>query len=800
MQTLPRPPNDQDKPAAEPLAFSALLFLLLAHAIALSLLGFMLLHKHRSMLVELAVARAEISTSAAQSAMAGATLSGLEASEMQQIQQQLACLPGPETGIAAVSMFSLKRAQGATNLSSRVEFSSTTGRAGQTLAAGVLPSQPPASNRWTRNDLNAPALGLLVQGIAGDAVAGLWVELDPAPLLAQAEQVQREMLTKLLLLGSMAGLVLIIAFVAARRKIGQSTSVTWLTAMALLPTLIASSVLAWQAREQLSSNLQPAINAKSVAVASALAERIEHALKLGIPPAKLQGSEAYFAEVLAHHPDLARIKLTLAGISREEQRPDRQPAFENTRKAPIHDDNNVIGEISVIPDQEFVDRSLGAIAADIAVVLLVTILSFRELLASLIARQRTTTEDAQGAAEVQSLRLPLFLFILSEELTRAFMPLFFHDFAGSSGLALNTAISLPISIYMVFFALTTPYAGGWADRYGAHRVFALGALFAAGGFVWMALAGQYWEVLCARAFCASGYALGTMACQRQIIASTTGENRVRGLALFVGAVSVAAICGAAIGGVLAERLGYRLVLLFSAGVAIAGYLIFISSQRQEFAKNLTDTNFRFANLLPLLKNRRFMRLMLGAAIPAKISLAGFLFYLTPLSLQDANYSPAAIGRAIMLYYILLTASNPLASYFSERSQRHLVLILGGMLLIGLGGMAGLTAPLLPADIAVWLGIIALGLGTGLSAAPMQALALELAPTGNPTSVLVALRTLERLGSVIGPLLAGLLLGGLPGGGVMAAIGSLSLLGAILLLGLWQRTPLPASGGPEQGPA
>ena len=156
--------------------------------------------------------------------------------------------------------------------------------------------------------------------------------------------------------------------------------------------------------------------------------------------------------------------------------------------------------------------------------------------------------------------------------------------------------------------------------------------------------------------------------------------------MFVAAVSIAAICGTSIGGVLAERLGYRAVLVISAFAAVSGFVIFAVSQRSLATSSAPQANFRLADLKPLLRNRRFMSLMLGAAIPAKISLAGFLFFLTPLGLQAADYSPAAIGRAIMLYYILLTLSNPLASYLSDRWQRHLSLVLGGMLLIGLPGL------------------------------------------------------------------------------------------------------------------
>jgi MFS family permease len=765
----------------QPSLARALLFLLLAHFLALACLGFLLVHKHRSLLVELAISRAEITVSATQSAMATATLSGLEVSEMRQMQMQLAALPGPATGIAAASMFSLTQTPGAKDRSSQIDFSTAAGRQGQAIDDAVLIPLIKAGNRWSHNSLHSPTLALLVNDSGGRAVGGLLLELDPLPLKAQEVELEQEMLFKLALLAIGSGIALVFVFDRVwRRQISGGK----LMALVLLPTLLASAFLAWQSREQLAGSLQPAINAKAAAVAETLAKKIEYAVSIGIPPAKLVGASTYFAEVLAHNPDLARISLNLARGDGGQPAAPSTPASDPVSKVAIHAGGVVIGELSVMPDQAFVERALWAIAADVAVVLLVTILVFRELLASLVAQQGV----AGAVSSAQSLRLPLFLFILSEELTRAFLPLFFSDFAAAGGVTHSTAVSLPIAVYMVFFALTTPYAGGWADRYGPRRVFALGALLAASGFVWMALTGHYWSLLAARALCATGYALGTMACQRQIIATTSGENRARGLALFVAAVSIAAICGTSIGGVLAERLGYRAVLVISAFAAVSGFVIFAVSQRSLAKSSAPQANFRLADLKPLLRNRRFMSLMLGAAIPAKISLAGFLFFLTPLGLQAADYSPAAIGRAIMLYYILLTLSNPLASYLSDRWQRHLSLVLGGMLLIGLGGLAGLASNILSPALSIWFGIIALGLGTGISAAPMQALAIELADAGSATSVLVALRTLERMGSVIGPLLAGVLLTWLPASGAMVVIGCCALLGTFLLFGLGRARP------------
>jgi len=64
---------------------------------------------------------------------------------------------------------------------------------------------------------------------------------------------------------------------------------------------------------------------------------------------------------------------------------------------------------------------------------------------------------------------------------------------------------------------------------------------------------------------------------------------------------------------------------------------------------------------------------------------------------------------------------------------------------------------------------------------MQALASEVGAAAGATAVAVVLRTLERLGSVVGPLWAGLWLAGAGWNGAMAAIGIVVLAGTLLCL-------------------
>jgi predicted MFS family arabinose efflux permease len=312
-------------------------------------------------------------------------------------------------------------------------------------------------------------------------------------------------------------------------------------------------------------------------------------------------------------------------------------------------------------------------------------------------------------------------------------------------------------------------------------VFAAGVGLSLVGFAWTALAGDYWQLLPARALCAWGYATGTMACQRQLILLSGPGERARGLALFVGAVGIAAICGSSLGGLLAGQVGFRPVFALSALLALLALAVFrlAGGNASPSGPKLGESGpqLSLVELGRLLRDRRFALLMVGGAIPAKLALAGFLFYLTPLALHQQDYGPAAIGRAVMLYFVLVAAINPIASRLSDRYGWRLSLTVAGGAIIGVGGLAGL----LGGEAAVWIGIASLGVGTGIATAPMQALATEVGAAAGATSVAVVLRTIERLGSVIGPLWAGIWFAAAGWAGAMTAIGAAVLAGTLLCL-------------------
>jgi len=376
------------------------------------------------------------------------------------------------------------------------------------------------------------------------------------------------------------------------------------------------------------------------------------------------------------------------------------------------------------------------------------------------------------------IRLALFLFVFSEELSRSFMPLFAGRLGSSlAALPVEMAMALPIAVFMAGIAIASPWAGELAGRVGARRVFLMGAVPAALGSLLTGLSTSVFDLLLWRALTGVGYAMVTMACQSYISSSLRDNERAQGMGVYVAAVLTAGIGGSAMGGVLAERVGYRVSFFVSAAmVVVAGLLVSRLLAVDELAGHAPQAAGR-SRPLRLFKNWRFTLLMLFSAVPAKMALTGFLFLLVPVTLARQSWEPGDIARIMVLYPLVMVLISPLASRLADRlGWRAGQVALGGLI-----GGAGLLTPLLGGGGDVWplaVANVALAVSHGMSASPTLAMLPDICWTEcrsmGYTNVLGLVRLIERVGSVLGPLLvaAFIPLWGLTG----AALG----LGAVVL--------------------
>ncbi|HWL67496.1 MAG TPA: MFS transporter [Geminicoccus sp.] len=357
-------------------------------------------------------------------------------------------------------------------------------------------------------------------------------------------------------------------------------------------------------------------------------------------------------------------------------------------------------------------------------------------------------------------RTPLFIFVFAEQLPTSFMPLY----AGSlpspfTWLDPAVAIGLPLSAFVVAVAVATPLGGWWVGRIGSRNVFLLGALPAVLGHVLAGLASDLTMLIAARVIAAIGYALVTIACQHHFVQVANLGRQAGTLAVFVLAVVTGTICGMAIGAVVADRLGFTNTFMVAGGLVVVAALLaaWVLPADSDAVPARRAAEGGSAWLLAL-RAPRFLAIVILGAIPAKIALNGMVYYLAPLYLAQAEVTLPAIGRTIMMYSIGMLVAIRIGAWLADRRRLYLV----PMALMGLLPAAGaLLLPWQDPEVGMLIAVTALGIGHGLGSAPMLAAvpALCPGPDGRRQAALLLgfLRSAERVGSMLGPMIGAVLL-------------------------------------------
>ncbi|MBR0667666.1 MFS transporter [Roseomonas hellenica] len=383
-----------------------------------------------------------------------------------------------------------------------------------------------------------------------------------------------------------------------------------------------------------------------------------------------------------------------------------------------------------------------------------------------------TATEGLGAGAA-SARLPLFLFVFAEQLSTSFNPLHALALAGGDSGVLGAA--LPIATFVAAVALATPWGGEIVARRGPRAAMMWGILPAAIGHLGAALAPDVASFAVARAVCGAGYAIVTIACQVHLAQEAPRGRVARSLGGFTAAVMTGAVCGTAIGAVLADRLGFRLTYGVSM-LVVLGIALLVWAQFAPGGGSAAPRAGLWRSARAAFAEPRFAVLVVLAAIPAKVLLGGFIFFLAPLELRELGLSQAAIGRNVMLYGLCMLPAIVVGAWIADRSGR------GGLVIAAAGVLngAGLMLPLwLAPDIALPGAIIATGVAQGLAAAPMLAIIPDIARGAVGSAAMLSfLRLAERFGSVVGPPAAASLLALGGGRQTMLVLGILSLATAI----------------------
>jgi MFS family permease len=289
------------------------------------------------------------------------------------------------------------------------------------------------------------------------------------------------------------------------------------------------------------------------------------------------------------------------------------------------------------------------------------------------------------------------------------------------------------------------------------------------------------EIVLFRTIAGLGYAIVTLACQDYVLDVVPKEQRTRSLGSYSGVLFAGIFSGAAMGGVLADRLGQNSVFLVSAVlVLISGLLVHSLLPSSNLSQTTADysPDAKSHSIWAPLGGVRFSVLLLGIVIPTGVLSQAFISYLVALYMHDLGASAADIGRILMVYFLMITLMAPVTARFTEsRFDPTLVAVLGGILT----GVALLVGTAWGTQQGVLIAVWGAGIGQGMMRGPQVSIAMSLAESDlaqlGSNAVLGSLRALERGGSIIGLMVIALISSHIGYPAAMGVIGVWVLVGA-----------------------
>ena len=617
----------------------------------------------------------------------------------------------------------------------------------------------------------------------------------------------------------------------------------------MLVVVIATLAVSWKTLGIFEEKLSPLITKKVALVGEQVADDLSLVATNGIPFSKVPDLQKYLQNVSAQHPEIEHVVLQRnANDLFASEKPERD--FDLSFK--ISGAENF--QLQLWIDQKFTQKSMENILFDIGVLLFVGFILCIEITLSLVAfnitnplgrfrlillryqagnfskvlrlrgkdaiasssrviakavneRARREHPDKGGvqnanSGSVESLqqrsvadvRIPLFIFVFADELQKSFMPVFVKEVGtGLTFLPLDVLLGLPIMAFMAMIAIFTPLAGRWSDMYGSKKIYLFGLIPAFSGHLFCGFATDVIWIVFGRGLTGFGYAMIVICCQGYIAGISESRERASGMAAFVGILMSASMAGIAIGGILVERIGYQNIFALSAGLTLIAGFIAYSFFISEDMKSREDAVHEKTSFLKILSNTKFLVTILMSAIPAKIILTGFIYFIIPLYLFSLGSSAAETARVMMIYPILVISLGPLSAWVAGHGARTFKVLVFGCFFSGIGLIIFHQDQTV---LAVILMIFLMGVAHAFMKAPQINFIMEIAETEMPeqgrTAILGLLRTLERIGSVIGPLLAGALVAFFGFSNAILVIGCLISGSAVAMLCYFARSNLNAS--------
>ena len=324
-------------------------------------------------------------------------------------------------------------------------------------------------------------------------------------------------------------------------------------------------------------------------------------------------------------------------------------------------------------------------------------------------------------------------------------------FARHFGVSTASAAGV-VSAFALLRVIGALPAGRLVDRFGEHRVMAVGITVVAASSALAGLSGSFLQLIILRGVGGLGSAMFSVSAQTLLLVSVPDEQRGRASGLFSGGFLVGGISGPAVGGLLAAW-SLRAPFFVYGAMLIVPAIIAAAVLRDPPRRPPRDARplSRFSGLARALRSRAY-RAAASANLADGFATVGVRSAIVPLFVRDVLHRSAVwTGIGFLTVAVLNAVALLPAGWAADRLGRRPVIVVGCSM-----SAAGLVAlSVLPGLWGYLTALAILGLGSGLLDVAPAAMIGDILD-GQGGTVIASYQMAGDFGAVAGPVTAGYL--------------------------------------------
>lgn len=461
--------------------------------------------------------------------------------------------------------------------------------------------------------------------------------------------------------------------------------------------------------------------------------------------------------------------------------------------------NEVKGFLLLKPNQTLIQEKAFSIFLDtITVVVIAMVFSFQlmALFSLIFYRSRKDNKDLLTKAEQEEkesrsmkiIKLASFIFFFGETIPLSFLPLYIQQLYLENpisflGFSQEALLSIPISTFMFGVSIFVLATGSLSRKFSSRKIFLICVPFLVLGALFSSMATNIIQLAFFRFISGLGYGGSIITGISLVVENTHKGNRTEGFGYWSAGYAAGFICATAMGGVIAERLGFRAGLLVSSLFGVLfGLFVFFFVQKKSIKKIILESapvakvKNSLKDFVAIFKNQSLMIALFCVSVPVQMAFIGVFQYSFPLYMGTMGISPSNIGRLLTIY-ALISLLTPYIGKLADKYRNEKIFIIIGNLISGLALLLFMVSQ----DIIMLIFVImAIGVGGTFVDATEEAYitSSKEAKTMGEARLLSIYTTYEKIIAILVPIIAGALIN------ILGYSQSIAFMGGFILIGVF----------------